>query len=60
MPLRPPIFLAAGDDSLIDVVVWLVAGAFWLIAQMHGAKKKQERQKKAAAAASAARPAATR
>ena len=57
MPLRPPIFLAAGDDSLIDVVVWLVAGAFWLIAQIHGAKKKQERQKKAAAAASAARPA---
>lgn len=57
MPLRPPIFLAAGDDSLLDVVVWLVAGTFWLIAQIHGTKKKQERQKKAAAAASAARPA---
>ncbi|HRT06618.1 MAG TPA: hypothetical protein P5204_13065 [Kiritimatiellia bacterium] len=57
MPLLPPICLAAGDDSLVDVVVWLVAGAFWLIAQIHGAKKKQERQKKAAAAASAARPA---
>ena len=59
MPLRPPIFLAADDGSLIDVVVWLVAGAFWLIAQIHAAKKKQERQKQAAAAASAARPAAT-
>ena len=57
MPLRPPIFLAAGDDSLIDVVVWVVAGIFWLIAQIHSAKKKQERQRKAAAAPPAARPA---
>ena len=58
MPLRPPIFLALDDgSSAIDVVVWVVAGIFWLIAQMHAAKKKQERQKKAAAAASAARPA---
>ena len=58
MPLRPPIFLAAGDDSLVDVVFWLVAGAFWLFAQIHAAKKKQERQKRAAAAPPAARPAA--
>ena len=58
MPLRPPIFLALDDgSSAIDVVVWVVAGIFWLIAQMHAAKKKQERQKKAAATASAARPA---
>ena len=58
MPLRPPIFLALDDgSSAIDVVVWVVAGIFWLIAQMHAAKKKQERQKKAAATAAAARPA---
>lgn len=57
MPLRPPIFLAAGDDSLIDVVFWVVAGAFWLIAQIHAAKKKQERQKRAAAAPPATRSA---
>ena len=59
MPLRPPIFLAAGDDSLIDVVVWVVAGIFWLIAQIHAAKKKQERQKKTAAAPRPAAPAET-
>lgn len=60
MPLRPPIFLAADDGSLVDVVVWLVAGVFWLIAQIHAARKKQERQKNAAATApSAERPAGT-
>ena len=59
MPLRPPIFLAAGDDSLNDVVVWVVAGIFWLIAQIHAAKKKQERQKKTAAAPRPAAPAET-
>lgn len=58
MPLRPPIFLAAGDESLLDVVVWLVAGAFWILAQIHSARKKQERQKRAAAEPSAAAPSA--
>ena len=58
MPLRPPIFLALDDgSSAIDVVVWVVAGIFWLIAQMHAAKKKQERQKQAASAPPAARAA---
>ena len=59
MPLRPPIFLAAGEDSALDVVVWLVAGAFWVIAQIHSAKKKREKQTRAAATPPAARPAGT-
>ena len=28
MPLLPPIFLAAGEDSIVDVAIWLIAGAW--------------------------------
>ena len=44
MPLWPSIFLASGDGSLIDVVVWLIAGAIWLFLQINAAKKKMERK----------------
>ena len=50
MPSLPPIFLAAGDSSLLDVVVWLVAGLAWLILQANAAKKKKEQQARTAAA----------
>lgn len=49
MPLRWPIVLAAGDESFLDVVVWLVAGFFWVLAQIHSARKKQEKRQRAAA-----------
>ena len=44
MPLGPSIFLAYGDSSIVDVVVWLIAGAIWLVLQIHGAKKKMGRK----------------
>ena len=44
MPLGPSIFLAYGDSSIVDVVVWLVAGAIWLVLQIHAAKKKMDRK----------------
>ncbi len=44
MPLWPSIFLASGDGSLIDVVVWLIAGAIWLFLQINAAKKKMNRK----------------
>lgn len=44
MPLLPPIFLAVREDSVVDVVVWIIAGVIWLLTQMNAAKKKQERK----------------
>lgn len=42
MPLRPPIFFAQDDGStLLDVVIWVFAGAVWLFAQVAAAKKKK-------------------
>lgn len=42
MPLRPPIFFAQNDGStLLDVVIWIFAGAVWLFAQVAAAKKKK-------------------
>ena len=60
MPLRLPIGLAFDDgSSAIDVVVWLVAGAFWILAQIHAAKKKRAKQTRAASAPPAARATGT-
>ena len=58
MPLWPSIFLASGDGSLIDVVVWLIAGAIWLFLQINAAKKKMDRKARPAPPpdSSAARP----
>ena len=51
MPLGPSIFLAAADGIGIDVVVWLVAGAIWLVSQMATAKKQKEKKARQAQAA---------
>ena len=57
MPLGPSIFLAYGDSSVVDVVVWLIAGAIWLVLQIHAAKKKMDRKTHSPPpAAPAARP----
>ncbi len=44
MPLRPPIFLAYGDSSPLDAVIWVVAGIFWLFIQMANARKQKARK----------------
>ena len=44
MPLRPPIFLAYGDSSPLDAVIWLVAGIFWLFIQMANARKQKAKK----------------
>ena len=41
---HPPIFLAYGESSVWDVVIWLVVGLVGLIAQLNAAKKKKEQQ----------------
>ena len=44
MLTHPPIFLAYGESSGWDVVIWLVVGLVGLIAQLNAAKKKREQQ----------------
>lgn len=44
MTLPLPIFLASGNDSTLDFVIWIVAAAAWLIAQVSAVKRKQEKQ----------------
>ncbi|HPT17032.1 MAG TPA: hypothetical protein PK388_07095, partial [Kiritimatiellia bacterium] len=44
MPLRPLIFLAYGDSSPLDAVIWLVAGIFWLFIQMANARKQKAKK----------------
>ena len=44
MPTGPSIFLASSDGSVVDVVVWLIAGAIWLFLQISAAKKKMDRK----------------
>ena len=44
MPPGPSIFLASSDGSVVDVVVWLIAGAIWLFLQISAAKKKMDRK----------------
>ena len=50
MPLGPPIFLAAAEGVGVDVLVWLVAGAIWLVSQMAAAKKQKEKKARQAQA----------
>ena len=58
MPTGPSIFLASSDGSVVDVVVWLIAGAIWLFLQISAAKKKMDRKARPAPPpdSSAARP----
>lgn len=56
MPLAPSIFLAAGDGPPVDIVVWLIAGAIWLVSQVVAVKKKQG--KKGGASPSSSSPSA--
>ena len=44
MPFRLPIFLAYGESSVWDAIIWLVAGIFWLVIQIANAKNKKEKQ----------------
>ncbi len=44
MPLGLPIFLANGEGSSLEFIVWLVAGILWFVAQVKAAKKKQARK----------------
>lgn len=44
MSLRPPIFLAYGESSVWDAIIWLVAGIVWLFLQIGNARKKQEKK----------------
>ena len=58
MSPAPSIFLASSDGSVVDVVVWLIAGAIWLFLQISAAKKKMDRKARPAPPpdSSAARP----
>ena len=61
MPSVLPIFLAYGDTSSWEIVVWLLAGAIGIIGQIATHKQKKEQQaRQARSAASAPPPAATR
>lgn len=51
MPLAMPIFLAYGDTSAWEIVVWLVAGVIGIIGQMAANKKKKEQQARLARSA---------
>ena len=42
MPLSPPMFLAASEGLGLDLVVWLVAGAIWLVSQVAALKKRKD------------------
>ena len=44
MSFRPPIFLAYGESSVWDAIIWLIAGIIWLFLQMANAKNKKEKQ----------------
>ncbi|NCA82437.1 MAG: hypothetical protein EOM72_06780 [Opitutae bacterium] len=55
MHLAAPIFLAYGDDSIWDIVVFAIAGAIWLASQMAAAKKKKEKKARPPPPSSAAR-----
>lgn len=51
MPLGLPIFLAYGDSSAWNVLVWIVAGLIGILAQINAAKKKHARQARHASSA---------
>jgi hypothetical protein len=48
MPFAPVIVLAAVEGPGLDVVIWLAAGAFWLISQIVAARKAKEKKDRAA------------
>ena len=51
MPDLPVIFLAVGDgSSVLEVVVWLVVGAVWLVSQVAANRKKREQAQRRNAA----------
>ncbi|MDY0144890.1 MAG: hypothetical protein RBS84_02725 [Kiritimatiellia bacterium] len=51
MPDLPAIFLAVGDgSSVLEVVVWLVVGAVWLVSQVAANRKKREQAQRRNAA----------
>lgn len=52
MPGGLPIFLAAGESSGWDVLVWIVAAIIAVLSQINAAKKKQAKQARQAPAAS--------
>lgn len=56
-----PIFLATGDKSILDVLVWIVAVVAWIVAQISAARKAQEkrRQQQSRLASAPPPPAAT-
>lgn len=56
MPAPLPIFLAYGDTSGWEILVWLVAGAIGLIGQIATHKQKKEQQARQARSASSAPP----
>ena len=58
MHLFPPMFLAYGNSSVWDIVVWFVVGAIWLVSQMAAAKKKQEQKNRLRQSPPASSPAA--
>jgi hypothetical protein len=39
-----PIFLAYGDSSVWDAIIWLVAGVFWLFIQIANANKQKQKK----------------
>ena len=45
MHLAPFFPLAASDGIGLDLIVWLVAGAFWVVSQIATAKRRRERKK---------------
>ena len=54
MVLLPVIFLAVGDgSSFLEVVVWLVVGALWLMSQVVANRKRKEQAQRREAAARA-------
>lgn len=60
MPLRPSICLAFDDGStLVDVVVWIIAGVAWMAIQIAAARKKKNAAPPAAPPGTGGRPAAS-
>ena len=60
MPSVLPIFLAYGDTSSWEIVVWLLAGVIGIIGQIATHKQKKEQQARQARSAASAPPPAAR
>jgi hypothetical protein len=48
MSFAPVILLAATEGPSLDILIWLAAGAFWLISQIVAARKAKEKKDRAA------------